>query len=134
MNGRASCWLDRDVEAGESYAYWLEVSEGDGRVERFGPTEAVVVPFASRRPTLDEPWPNPASHAVSVEFELADAQTVTLSVYDLAGRLVTTLQQDELAAGRHRATWDCAGEAAGAYLLRLEAGDDALSRRIVVGR
>jgi hypothetical protein len=134
LDGSTVRWLDRDVEPGESYVYWLEVTDSDGHVKRFGPTEAVVVPEQAQRLALEEPWPNPADNSVSVAFSLPEAQNVSLSVYDLAGRRVTTLSEGELPAGRHAVSWDCAGEASGVYLLRLETAGEALSRRVVVGR
>jgi hypothetical protein len=134
LDGSTVRWLDRDVEPGGSYVYWLEVTDSDGYVKRFEPTEAVVVPEETQRLALEEPWPNPADNSVSVAFNLPEAQRVSLSVYDLAGRRVTTLSEGELPAGRHAVSWDCAGEASGVYLLRLETEGEALSRRVVVGR
>jgi hypothetical protein len=134
LPGGTTRWLDLEVKPGESYVYWLEVTEDDGSVRRCGPTEAVVVPEAAPRLALDEPWPNPADNSVSIAFSLPEAQRVSLSVYDLAGRRVTTLSEGELPAGRHAVSWDCAGEASGVYLMRLETAGEALSRRVVVGR
>jgi len=134
LGGSTTRWLDREVEPGEAYVYWLEVTESDGRTECFGPTEAVVVPEQAQRLALEEPYPNPASDCVSVVFELPKAQRVSLSVYDLAGRRVMTLSESELPAGRHEVAWDCAGEAAGVYLMRLETAGAALSRRVVISR
>jgi hypothetical protein len=134
LNSETTFWLDRNVTPGESYAYWLEVTEHDGSVRRCGPTEAVVVPEEAQRLTLDEPWPNPASESVSVAFELPEAQSVSLAVYDLAGRRVATLSEGELAAGRHGVSWSCAGAATGVYLLCLETAGESLSRRVVLGR
>jgi len=134
LDGTTRRWLDRDVEPGGSYVYWLETTDSAGQVQRFGPTAAVVMPEQAQRLTLDEPWPNPAASRVSVAFTLPQAQRVSLSVYDLAGRRVATLSEGELPAGRHTVNWNCAAEAAGVYLLRLETQGAALSRRIVVGR
>jgi hypothetical protein len=134
LPGETRRWLDLEVEPGGSYVYWLEATDADGHTKRYGPTEAVVVPEAAPRLALEEPWPNPADNSVSVAFSLPEAQRVSLSVYDLAGRRVTTLSEGELPAGRHAVSWDCAGEASGVYLMRLETAGEALSRRVVVGR
>ncbi|MBD3400637.1 MAG: T9SS type A sorting domain-containing protein, partial [Candidatus Coatesbacteria bacterium] len=63
-----------------------------------------------------------------------EAQRVSLSVYDLAGRRVDVLSEGELPAGRHAVSWNCSAASAGVYLLRLETQGAALSRRVVVGR
>jgi len=134
LPGETRRWLDRGVEPGGSYVYWLEATDSEGRTERFGPTAAVVVPEQAQRLSLDEPWPNPASGSVSVAFTLPQAQRVSLSVYDLAGRRVDVLSEGELPAGRHAVSWNCSAASAGVYLLRLETQGAALSRRVVVGR
>ncbi len=134
LPGETVRWLDRYVEPGEDYVYWLESTDSDGRTERYGPTEAVVVPERTQRLVLDEPYPNPANSSVNFAFTLPEAQSVSLSVYDLAGRRVAVLTEGELPAGRNAVAWDCAGEASGVYLLRLETRDQSLSRRIVIGR
>ncbi len=134
LDGATRRWLDRGVEPGESYVYWLEATDSEGYVTRFGPTEAVVVPEEAHRLALDEPWPNPAANSVSIAFELPEPQSVSLAVYDLAGRRVATLSEGELPAGRHTVSWNCAGESSGVYLLRLETAGAALSRRVVIGR
>ncbi|MBD3399641.1 MAG: T9SS type A sorting domain-containing protein [Candidatus Coatesbacteria bacterium] len=134
LDGTTRRWLDRDVSPGGSYVYWIEATDSAGQVQRFGPTAAVVVPEQTQRLALDEPYPNPANSRVSVAFTLPQAQRVSLSVYDLAGRRVAVLSEGELPAGRHTVNWNCAAAAAGVYLLRLETQGAALSRRVVVGR
>ncbi len=134
LDGSTSRWLDREVEPGGSYVYWLEATDNAGQVQRYGPTAAVVVPEQVQRLALEEPYPNPADNSVSVAFTLSEAQRVSLSVYDLAGRRVTTLSEGELPAGRHEVAWNCAAASAGVYLLWLETEGEALSRRMVVGR
>ncbi|MCX7021981.1 MAG: hypothetical protein NTW26_06880, partial [bacterium] len=44
LPGDSSRYLDRGVEPGVEYCYWLEVTEADGSVSRFGPTEAITLP------------------------------------------------------------------------------------------
>ncbi|MBD3399726.1 MAG: T9SS type A sorting domain-containing protein, partial [Candidatus Coatesbacteria bacterium] len=134
LPGATSRWLDRGVEPGGSYVYWLEATDSAGQVQRFGPTAAVVAPEQTNRLSLDEPWPNPASGSVSIAFTLPQAQRVSLSVYDLAGRRVAVLSEGELPAGRHEVSWNCSAASAGVYLLRLETQGAALSRRVVIGR
>jgi hypothetical protein len=134
LSGSRTAYLDRDVQPGGQYVYWLEVTGENGASHRFGPTESVVVDAGAGDLRLEAPWPNPASNRLSVIFELPTAQHVELAVYDLSGRRVATLTAGELAAGRHEVAWDCAGAATGVYLLRLVAAEGSLSRRVVVGR
>jgi len=133
LTGTATSWLDVSAEAGVEYAYYLQVTELDGTISRFGPSE-VVVPNTVSELTLSDPYPNPASSALTVSYELAIDGKVSLSVYDLSGRLVETLVSGEQTAGRHSVSWDSSTSATGVYLLRLETAGEAITKRTVISR
>lgn len=65
-------------------------------------------------------YPNPFSAQTTLRFALERSGRVTLSVYDLLGRLVTRLVDRELTAGDQRITFDGSELASGTYLYRLE--------------
>ena len=89
---------------------------------------------------LRDPWPNPFNGATSIAFDLPAASPVRLVVYDVLGRRVRTLREDPSAGpGRFRVVWDGADDqgrpaASGVYLLRLTAGPDRASGRVVLLR
>jgi hypothetical protein len=56
--------------------------------------------------SLRQNYPNPFNPSTRIEFSLAEAGDVELSVFDLAGRRIATLQQGSLAAGDHYVTWN----------------------------
>jgi hypothetical protein len=81
--------------------------------------------------------PNPFNPATELAFALAQPGTVRLQIYSVQGRLVATLVNGVLAAGRHSVTWqglDDSGRAvaSGAYIVRLDASGDTQSRRITL--
>ncbi|HEX7077373.1 MAG TPA: FlgD immunoglobulin-like domain containing protein [Candidatus Eisenbacteria bacterium] len=99
--------------------------------------------FTTAVPTSEKPslarllrnYPNPFNPATTVEFTLDRDAMASLRVYDVSGRLVRTLLDSYLAAGRRSLTWDGRddaghGVASGAYFLRLEAGGRYLSRTV----
>ncbi len=100
----------------------------------------VVAPpqAAALRLRLDEPFPNPFNPATTLRYELPRAGSVELRIYDVAGRLVRSLRSGEVeAAGRREAVWDGRDDAgraaaAGAYVVRLSAGGEARSRRLLL--
>jgi hypothetical protein len=133
LSSSATSWLDVSVEAGVEYAYYLEVTELDGTVSRFGPSE-VIVPGMVRELALSDPYPNPADESLTIHYELIQNATVKLHIYDVAGRLVETLVSGEQTAGRHSVSWDSSTSATGVYLLRLEANGEAITKRAVISR
>jgi hypothetical protein len=65
-------------------------------------------------------FPNPFNPATTLNFDLATAGMVRLSVYNIAGQRVATLHEGNLAAGHHEMRWDAGSLASGAYLAALE--------------
>ena len=71
--------------------------------------------------------PNPFNPQTTLRFSLPAAGRARLSVFDVAGRLVRTLVDADLAAGGHEVVWDGRDEGgrdvgSGSYLARLESG------------
>ncbi|MBM3320075.1 MAG: VCBS repeat-containing protein [Candidatus Eisenbacteria bacterium] len=95
---------------------------------------ALSVPSAFR---IHANAPNPFNPATAIRFELSETGPARLAVYDVSGRLVTTLFAESGGAGSHTAirdgTTDRGIEAApGVYLLRLEAADRTAVRKITL--
>ena len=83
--------------------------------------------------------PNPAVESASVSFSLAEASPVTLDVFDLGGRKVTTLVNQEMQAGSHSLLWnltDGGGNAvpSGFYHVRLTTSDRTEVNQVMVLR
>lgn len=64
--------------------------------------------------------PNPASSAVTVEVSLEEASDCEVRVFDFQGRIVETIQDGGLPAGRNQLTWDAQNFPAGVYFIRAE--------------
>ncbi|MBD3372539.1 MAG: T9SS type A sorting domain-containing protein, partial [Candidatus Coatesbacteria bacterium] len=134
LPGETTRWLDRDVTPGESYVYWLEATDSEGRTERFGPTEPVVVPEVERALTLDAPWPNPAADGVSLSFELpSGASEASITIYDLSGRIVETVDLGAT-TGRQTISLDTTTYRPGVYLATLATDTASETRRFVISR
>ena len=106
------------------------------------PPTGVVTPglAAAERVTLLQNAPNPSRPGTTIRFAVPQpGRPVTLRVYDIAGRVVATLLDDELVAGVREVRWhgrtDDGGPAAsGIYFYRLDAGEESLSRKLVLLR
>jgi len=70
---------------------------------------------------LSQNYPNPFNPATTIRFSTARGGPVSVRVYDVLGRLVTTLQDGTLPAGKHQVTFDGSRCASGVYVCRLVA-------------
>jgi hypothetical protein len=72
--------------------------------------------------TLYQNYPNPFNPTTNIKFALPSSGHVKLTIYDVTGREVTTLVNNELSAGTHNIEWRAKDMASGIYLYRIEAG------------
>jgi len=75
-------------------------------------------------------WPNPFNPTTRLAIRLPEAGTVSLSIYDVTGRKVSTLVDGHLGAGEHTVNWSGQESASGVYLARLKVGETVLTRKL----
>lgn len=68
-------------------------------------------------------YPNPFNPSTLIKFQIKDLKLVTLKVYDITGKLVTTLINEKLQPGEYNISFDGKDLASGVYIYRIEAGD-----------
>ncbi len=102
------------------------VLDASDAIDLDAPQVGVADPVVSvTAPALLPAVPNPFAGSTEIGFELPQAGPVRLTVYDLAGRPVSTLVDGARAAGRGSVRWDGRGSdgverPAGIYFIRLE--------------
>lgn len=70
---------------------------------------------------LGQNYPNPFNPRTAIRFQLSAVSSVTLKVFDLLGRSVATLLNEERSPGEHRIEFDASALTGGVYLARLQA-------------
>ena len=128
--------FDAGVEAGKSYRYRVEV---DDELERriLFVTRDLTVPGASAY--LYPAQPNPFNPQTRIRYDVAVAGPVLLNVYDVDGRLVSTLYDGERGVGAFDATWngtnlEGARVASGVYFYRLQTAGLVLTGKMVLAK
>lgn len=89
-------------------------------------------PMVPDRYALLQNFPNPFNPSTVIRFVLPALSRVRLSVFDLLGREVALVLDEERAAGEHSITFDAAGLASGVYFYRMVAGPFTGVRQMMV--
>ncbi len=103
--------------------FMLRIERGPTSIERDTPIE-----FA-----LGQNYPNPFNPSTTIKYALPEIATVRLDVYDMLGRRVATLvNNDAHAAGYHTVIFDASRLASGVYIYRLQAGSTTITRKLTL--
>ena len=83
--------------------------------------------------SLAQNYPNPFNSNTTISFALPEKEFVSLKVYDVLGREVTTLVNSNKDAGRFQAEFIANGLASGVYIYRIQAGKfNAMGKMIYI--
>jgi hypothetical protein len=113
---------------------FMRILSGDG-TNVFVEDTRIVLPSDYK---LSANYPNPFNPSTSFTLTLPLDKTVSVRVYDVAGRVVKTIASSRhMAAGTHEFTWDGTNEvgaqvASGTYLYALEYGNFRQSKTMVL--
>ncbi len=108
----------KSVSSG-TYSLRLKQLDFDGAFDYSEAIDVVVVADAYH---LAQSYPNPFNPQTHIQYALPVANHVTLEVFDLLGRSIRTLVNEEQAAGAYSILFDARNLPNGTYVYRLTAG------------
>ncbi|MBD3334063.1 MAG: hypothetical protein GF355_00940 [Candidatus Eisenbacteria bacterium] len=76
--------------------------------------------------------PNPFYPVTCISYCVPEETHVRLSIYDVAGKLVTMLVDGRVGAGPHTVAWDAGDAASNVYFYRLQAGGRTMTERMLL--
>ncbi len=84
--------------------------------------------------SLAQNYPNPFNPTTTIRYSLASEGKVSLKVFDILGRELTTLVNERQTAGEQAVSFDAAGLSSGIYYYRLQAGGFVDVKKMIVLR
>jgi len=81
---------------------------------------------------LYQNYPNPFNPTTTITFAITKATRVELKVFDLMGRVVKTLVDEKMPAGKHKVVFDATGLPSGVYYYRLRADGRVFTRKMML--
>ncbi len=108
----------------------IRVSTGwPGTTTFVRPTAGSFIPATME---LMQNYPNPFNPTTVIRFALPVAEFVTLKVFDVLGREISTVVRELKSAGIHEVSFDASPLSGGTYFYRLETPSQRLTKRMVL--
>ncbi len=124
-------FIDKNIKAG-TYCYRLKQIDLDGTYE-YSDAISIEVNIGLGY-VLFQNYPNPFNPATRIKYSIPESGFVTLKVYDLLGREVAVLVNEEKTAGSHPVEFDGSSLPSGVYVYRIQIGDYSAVRKMVLVR
>jgi uncharacterized delta-60 repeat protein len=83
---------------------------------------------------LEQNYPNPFNPTTNFEFRIASFGFVSLKVFDVLGKEVATLVNEEKPAGNYKIAFDASGLSSGVYFYKLQSGNFVESKKMILLR
>jgi hypothetical protein len=94
-----------------------------------------IQPISSEIPytyQLFQNYPNPFNPSTKFRFALPKPGYVTIKVFDITGKLISTVVNHEMHAGIFEADFDASGLSSGVYFYRLSSGSFSLTKKMIL--
>jgi len=102
----------------------IEVNSTGQGVSRIMPAEFFLLPA----------YPNPFNSTTTFKYGLPVSSDVKIWIYDISGKLVTTVFSGKQKAGFQSMTWEASNISTGVYLVKLQTGGFNKQQKIVLTR
>jgi len=111
-----------------------EASDHLPRIVDFMVTDLGIVgePDLPQQYILSHPYPNPFNPQVIIPITLAKEAHIQLRIHDIHGRLVISIANDVLPAGKKLFSWDGSQYPSGVYIVRCQAGHVMQTEKIIL--
>ena len=125
------------VDPNEAAFIAITVTDDAGNAITCDPVVTTVSAEVPEAFQLEQNYPNPFNPTTIIPFQIDAATHVTLKVYDITGREVATLVDQQMEAGQYQAEWDSRNSQGvtmpnGVYLYRLEAGASVQTKEMTL--
>jgi hypothetical protein len=81
---------------------------------------------------LFQNYPNPFNATSIIRFQIEDSRFVSLKVYDILGKMITTLINEKHSPGTYEILFDGSGLSSGIYYYKLETGNYSQINKLVI--
>jgi hypothetical protein len=124
-------FTDNNISSG-NYTYRLKQIDFDGSYKYSNQVEVEV--NTPKQFALNQNYPNPFNPATQISYSIPKDGYVSLKVYNTLGQEVANLVNGMVKAGSHEVTFNASGLSSGIYYYRIDTGDNALVKKMMLIR
>ena len=134
-----SDWYNEAIP--NEYMYWYLTGKWIEYVPTYFYLKVVVkkditgveeTPYNPTNFKLEQNYPNPFNPTTNIQFSIPKQNFVTLKVYDVLGREVATLVNEEKSTGSYNVSFDASSLSSGVYIYKIQAGNFINSKKMVL--
>jgi hypothetical protein len=82
--------------------------------------------------SLSQNYPNPFNPVTNIKFDIPKSGMVRITIFDLLGREVTTLVNEQMQPGSYNVDWDASNYPSGVYFFKLETENFTESKKMIL--
>ena len=82
--------------------------------------------------SLTQNYPNPFNPSTKIKYNIGATGIVTLKIFDILGREISTLVNEEKPAGRYEVNFNANNLASGVYIYKLQAGGFIQTKKMIL--
>jgi hypothetical protein len=122
-----------DMKISETGYLFVRLAKGQFYRSETPTTEVPESPVISPKQfALFQNYPNPFNPQTEIEFEIDKASFVSLRIYDILSREITTLVAQHLEPGHYTQTWDGSSHSSGVYFYTLQSGNSKQTKKLIL--
>jgi hypothetical protein len=130
-------FVDNTITELGTYYYRLRQVDNDGLINYSSPVRIIIsvlsvaesIPLSYK---LEQNYPNPFNPTTGIKYQVPKKEMVQLIIYDVLGKSVTTLVDEEKPAGTYEVKFDASFLSSGIYIYKLKAGVFMESKKLIL--
>jgi len=135
-------WIQKNQGLGNLYANgfivhnnYVYAGTNDGIWRRSLQEIISINPISSKIPKeykLYQNYPNPFNPTTTIKSAVPRASSIKISVFDVSGREVETLVNEQLQPGTYSTQWNASAYSSGVYFYKIQSGEFSETKRMLL--
>ncbi|MFO7445297.1 MAG: T9SS type A sorting domain-containing protein [Ignavibacteriaceae bacterium] len=137
LERNSGSYTDSNVVQGQTYTYRVKAYKDTFETNYTNEATVILVGVGGRNSipeeyALSQNYPNPFNPATIIKFALPQAALTKITIYNLLGKEIQTLINEEIEAGYHEVSFDASSFPSGVYFYRIQSGNFIHTKKMIL--